>query len=516
MINTHNSPSLSYTSLGEHSNDDDSDDEENELLIAQPPDLAVLLYNDLQVSDLTSNGLWKEKILRVSSIVLATTGFYFGTALFFRPSSSINNFPLRVTSQIGSIAAGIFPFYYWIKLGTDWTHLRPEEEMRLRLKFRCRPLRIIKNIGDYAWGILTQFPMAEVAMKYNQSSAATIEALITVITNASPTIESSAQLSSFIENGGRYLLQRFSKDPNRVALLKTHAFMLEKMKRNIQLGLSMTMEERIQRFQILYHTEAERERSQLATVRKLCKTLLLEQSTDHLYRIDKPCWHVSISWIVRILMGCITAVCADFIQTGGMTRDSAHLITQNKSATDFLITVVVISWLYLSIVSPGNAAVKIYGQMTDLAGVPRERSFSEIYYSKVSKLSDALSVALSWMMIGENYLIAEPYFNRDSVVGRILLVSSVVGCTGYFMDSMSQLAERAIETFARSRFSSEEARHALLFKQKCERIRDVLKEVSLPDLQQLFDWIDDSELTDELRKRLFTSQELVDMSLNQV
>lgn len=505
------SSTLTYYSFSGYSgSDEDRADLEALPLIPPPPDLALVLYNDLQGRPAESSDQWCERILRTTSVILAIAGFYFGTALFYRPSSTIEQPPLRITSQIGSVAAGIFPAYYWIKLGTEWMQQRTEEEMRLRLRFRCRTLRWLKNVVDYTWGCVTQFPMAEVAMKYNKSAAAPIEAVATLIANASPTIESSSQLSSWIEVGGRYLIHRFSKDPNRVALLKIHSFILQRMHANIQLGLSMPMEERIRRFQILYQSEAQIDKSQLSTIRELCTTLLREHPVDSSYRIEQPCWHISVSWIIRILMGCVTVVCADFIQTGGMTRDSAHLITEDESATQFLMVLTIISWFYLSMTSPGNVANKVYGQITDLGGVSREKSFSEMYYSSMSKLSDALSVVISWMMVGENYLIAAPYFNQDRLGGRILLAGAVIGCTGYFMDSMSQLAEQAIEAFAGSRFSREEARNALIFKQKCERILEVLSEVSLPDLQQLLDWIGDPELSAEIQRRALGERELAE------
>lgn len=479
------------------------------------PDLAHFLSKVVIREENITVGKCRKVTTRVAFTILGGLGAYFGWALFFRPAMALKGKSWQITSGIGSLAAGVFPLRSWVDIGEDWSVKHSPEEKALRRRYLSLPARIVKGALDYSWGVFTQFPVTEIVFNFNKHPGlAPIEAVCTLVGVAPPTIKSSENLSSTIESGGRRVYVRYiSKDKKRATLSKIQQFLLQQVKLRLQQGLRMSSDERIARFAALYNTEFDELQGELHTVRQLLRELVITVPTDANYQVQAPTWHRRIDVSTQIAMGLITVILADGIQTSGMTRDSAHLLTDDDTVTVLLQVLVFFSWLYISAEGPGAVAAKVYRQATDFFGVPREKTFAEQYYPKMSKLGDGLAVVMSWLMLGENIEIGAPYFNTEKTTGKILLGADVVACTGYFMDAMSALAESAIESFARSRYSGAEERHAIHFKDKCDRIKGILSEVATPDLEALLQWADDPELNDYIAENALKEGELLHLSL---
>ena len=492
-----------YQTLLPLHSDGESSDSDSLLEVEMCPELASVLEQVIIREQQPPSQLCRTVAVRVSSVSLALLGVVIGTTFMYLPATSLDGEAWQITSKVGSVVAGIFPAYHWLQIGESWVQGRSPEETRLRYRYRSLPMRVVKVVADYALGIFTQFPLCEVFFAFNKNPAlAPLEASLVLIGNASPTIESTEGLTEHLDAGRRYIQERFCcASPTAKEQLRVRRLVIKRIQRRLRQGLAMTREQRLQRFQSLYLDEVHKQAGpQYEELRRLAQELLRDFPEDRPLVSQQPVWHQVSSGIFQLVFGFIAAYTFDVIQTGGMTRDSAHLLTDDSVGTEFLVVAAIIAWLYVLSKGTGDAVVKTFGQMTDVFGVPRRKSFAEQFYPKMSKLANSLAMALAWLPLGAVAAIARPYYDLDNDFGKALYLGAVVSSAAVFQDAMSHLAEKMIDVHARSRFSDEEVRHARLFKDRIDRLGEVLSQTTTPDLMAWLNWVGDPELLQDVRE----------------
>lgn len=429
-----------------------------------------------------------QRISRICCEILALALGYSSTYPFVLASLKYPNVVIAGFSVAGSIAAsGTFAAHNLRKFVKIQLQRQSHEERQLYTHYMPVVLRVANVTLAVFAGMFTGFPSIEIAMAFSHNKiVGTIISIITIIGGSGPTTYSMYRGILAVENASFNLWHRYAQEPNISRCYRYKEFLLTQLKEKLHYGLALSYAQRRLEFNAMYLSAFQQAHFEpLEQIRLLSQELFQELPAQKRQKIETSKW---VSLPSMLLQGVGTVLAGAFLMENGLlARDSAKEFTQEESLIALFIAGSLLPWLWAGIKIPGHALAKIYQQLTDLMGLPREKTFIEERFFWMDKLMHGISLLIAFFPFGEIVEIAQQYYDWEKWTGKVLLTSSAVTLTLLFSHAVNSLLSEVIEYYTARHGYNQELREALDFKNRISALITVLEQIHPKDLSS---WIE--------------------------
>lgn len=446
-------------------------------------DFDVCLYDQVIYDHRPAEGLFR----RISRCSLTALAGLFGYGCCYSYVAASLNYPqalLGYLSAIGNVIAnGTFSTYNLKKFIEAMLLKQSPEEQRLSERYTPMLFRIANVSLPLLVGLFAGFPVVEVAMAFSKEKIwGILGAVFSLIGAGGPTVYFMYRGAIACESVILRRIHNFGQ-PKGVLHNTYKDYLLMQLDEKLHYGLTLTREERREKFSSLYLANStDSEWEQIAEIKLLAAQLFEPLPPTSNAAIKASKWVTIPSALLRVA-GAVMSI-SFLLETGLLARDAAKDFTQVDGVVTACIVASLIPWLWGAVRIPGGSLVNLYQQFTDFFGFSRQKTFVEERYFWIDKLVSCVSLCISVMPYAEMVEIAQQYYNWELWTGKALTVSTVLTIVLLFYHAVhtfcSELIEQGCERFGRDI----EIREALAFKQRLLHFIAILGQLHPMDLKR--------------------------------